>query len=66
MNSEESEVKWQKIPLRLADFDLTTSQEKVVREYARSQHYETLAGFHWHMRREELNYYEVINVFYEE
>jgi len=63
--SEEEKIRWQKIPLRLGDVgDLTVSRERVIREYARSQHYETLAGFHWHMRREELNYYDVIRVYY--
>jgi len=66
MSSEESEVKWHRIPLRLGDIDLTTSQEAVVRDYARSQGYKTLVGFHWHMRREEINYYDIVRIYYED
>lgn len=66
MHREEEDIEWQKIPLRLADVDLTTSQEESVREYARSQGYETLSGFHWHMRREEINYYDIIRIYYED
>jgi len=66
MSNEESEIEWHKIPLRLGDADLTTSQEDAVRDYAKSQGYETLSGFHWHMRREEKNYYDIIRVSYKD
>lgn len=66
MSNEEETINWHKIPLRLEAVDFTTSQEQTVREYARSQGYKDLRGFHMHMRSEELNYYDVIRVYYEE
>lgn len=60
---EEVEVEEPFIPLTYGEFipyPVTGKQEDVIRAYAQREGYETLKGFHWFLRREEMNYYDIL------
>lgn len=51
------------IPLSYGEFipyPVTSKQDQVIRAYADNEGFKTLRGFHWHLRREEMNYYDIL------
>lgn len=42
--------------------DITSGQEEAIRQYARGEGYEDLRGFHWHLRREGWDYYDILRI----
>lgn len=51
------------IPLKWSDwlpYPITDKQEEVIREYATREGFKDLRGFHFHLRREQMNYYDIL------
>jgi len=51
------------IPLTYGEFipyPVTGRQDEVIRAYAKKEGFDTLKGFHWFLRREEMNYYDIL------
>jgi len=60
---DEDEVEEPFIPLSYGEFipyPVTSKQDQVIRDYARREGFETLRGFHWHLKREMMNYYDIL------
>lgn len=41
---------------------MSDAQELAIREYARTQDFKDLRGFHMYMKSEELDYYDIIKI----
>lgn len=51
------------IPLRWSEwlpYPPTARQEEVIRNYALQAGFRDLRGFHWHLRRERMDYYDIL------
>lgn len=64
MAEDEEDAGWIRITEPL-DGVVSAAQERAIRAYAASEGFETLRGYHMHLRSQGWDYYDVLRAFYQ-